>query len=119
MLGIGLAILANSRPYEGFVLVTPLLLSLIWRLRLQAWRVVYPLLVVLLPVAAAMGYYNFRVTGHVLRMPFVEYARIIWARYMGTVADAPAAKHYSGREIWLLTVGGDDLHLGAYPTPPS
>lgn len=75
LLGIGLAILANSRPYEGLVFATPLMLGLIWQNRRQLLRIAIPLMLVLLPVAAAMGYFNFRITGHPMRMPFEEYAR--------------------------------------------
>jgi hypothetical protein len=75
ILGVGLAILANSRPYEGLVLAIPLMLSLLPQSgRKGAFRLLIPLIVVLLPTAAAMGYYNFRVTGHPLRMPFAEYS---------------------------------------------
>jgi hypothetical protein len=70
MLGIGLIILANSRPYEGLVLVIPLMSILLWR----RWRILLALLVILLPAAIVMGWYNFRITGHVLRMPFQEYS---------------------------------------------
>lgn len=79
VLGLGMAILANSRPYEGFVL--SLLVSaalLVWALGRNgpAWRVTLgrmalPVCLVLLPTAAAMSYYNFRVTGDPLRMPYV------------------------------------------------
>jgi hypothetical protein len=78
ILGVGIAILANSRPYEGFVLSLLVLVALlVWVLGKNgpAWgvtlrRLVLPACLVLLPTAAAMGYYNFRVTGHALRMPY-------------------------------------------------
>jgi len=70
-LGIGLLILANSRPYEGLVLSVPLLASLLFHQRL---RLSWPCAVVLLLGGAWMGYYNFRITGNVLRMPFAEYS---------------------------------------------
>ena len=68
VLGVGLAILANSRPYEGLAFAVPLLFVL-------GRRVVLPLAVVLVPTGIAMGYVNHRTTGHVLRPPIVEYAR--------------------------------------------
>lgn len=78
ILGFGMAILANSRPWEGFVLSlfasTALLVFFLGRnrppLNLTLRRVALPVCLVLLPVAAAMGYYNFRVTGDPLRMPY-------------------------------------------------
>jgi hypothetical protein len=80
LLAIGLAILANTRPYEGLILSAPLMLALLVRSvhktnrRIAAIRIGIPLLAVLLPTFTAMGYYNFRITGHPLRMPFQEYA---------------------------------------------
>jgi hypothetical protein len=69
LLGVGLSVLANSRPYEGLVLTVPLLATLAPR-----WRRLGPTLAVLLVGAAAMAFYNGRVTGHALRMPFADYA---------------------------------------------
>ena len=77
VLAIGLGILANSRPYEGLIVSLPLLVALLLRVLPGAnrWRVLIPLGATLLLVGAWMGYYNFRVTGHALRMPFVEYSQ--------------------------------------------
>ena len=70
LLGVGLVVLANSRPYEGFVLSLPLLATLRWRRR---W--VVPLLVVLTIGGGMTAAYNWAVTGHPLRLPIVAYAR--------------------------------------------
>ena len=75
---MGLAILANSRPYEGFILSLPvagaLLVWVVWKKRpprrVFFSRVFLPLLALLALTAAAMGYYFYRVTGSSLRMPF-------------------------------------------------
>ena len=77
VLGAGLAILANSRPYEGFILSLPVGVALIaWMLRkrgkefgVAARRVVAPLLLVVMLAAAGMGYYFWRVTGNPFLMP--------------------------------------------------
>ncbi|TMQ35669.1 MAG: hypothetical protein E6K70_00975 [Planctomycetota bacterium] len=74
----GMAILANSRPFEGLVLTllaAGAVLGQWLRARRQGvglvlTRVLLPILLVLLPIAAAMGYYNWRVTGDALRMPY-------------------------------------------------
>lgn len=79
VLGIGTAILANSRPYEGMVISIPVAIwLLIWicrqkgRARQRALgRVVLPLLAVLLVAGLTNGYYFWRVTGHPLLMPQV------------------------------------------------
>jgi hypothetical protein len=78
LMGLGLAILANSRPYEGFVLSLPVAGALLtWRLgkghppvRAVLRRLVLPLGLVLLVTAGAMGYYFSRVTGNPLRTPY-------------------------------------------------
>jgi hypothetical protein len=78
IMALGLAILANSRPFEGAVAGTVAVLMLILRfisrsgvpLRSLLRRVVLPLCVMLIVTAALMGYYNAAVTGHPLRMPY-------------------------------------------------
>ena len=77
-MGLGLAILANSRPYEGFVLSLPVALALlVWMvgkarppLRVSLQRVVLPLGLLLAVLAVAMGYYCWRVTGDPFQMPY-------------------------------------------------
>ena len=77
-LGVGLAILANSRPYEGFVLGLILAGGLvIWLwcgrhpgLFVVFRRLVIPTSAVLVAAAALMGCYNYRVTGDPLMMPY-------------------------------------------------
>jgi hypothetical protein len=69
--GIGLIILANSRPYEGLILSIPLTLLLLTR---GVRKLALPLLSVLIVAAIWIGYYNSRITGHILKMPFMEYS---------------------------------------------
>ncbi len=79
LMGIGLAVLANSRPFEGAILGSIVLAYLLGRLLKKdapRWRVwlrcfVLPVLLVLIPAVAAMAYYNLRVTGNPLRMPYM------------------------------------------------
>jgi hypothetical protein len=56
------------------MLSAPLLTALLIQRRESFVRLVMPCAMVLLIGAAWMGYYNFRITGHVLRLPFMEYA---------------------------------------------
>jgi hypothetical protein len=78
IMGAGLAILANSRPYEGFAFSLPIAAALlIWilrkdrpPLRVVAGRVVAPLVLVLVLTGAALAYYNWRLTGNPLRLPY-------------------------------------------------
>jgi hypothetical protein len=78
LLGIGAAILANSRPLEGLILCLPVMFVLTWWLcseQSPAWLVTVPRLV--LPFSAVMllcgsfiGYYNWRGTGNALLFPY-------------------------------------------------
>src|ERR1019366_2114258 len=78
LLGLGFAILANSRPFEGFVLSATvagaLLLWAFGKKHPPKWtlgkRLALPVLVVLLVTAAAMGYYNRRVFGNPMTLPY-------------------------------------------------
>ncbi|HYL61001.1 MAG TPA: hypothetical protein VE077_00140 [Candidatus Methylomirabilis sp.] len=79
VLGLGIAILANSRPYEGLLLCIPSALFLFrWlagranpnsNLRHRLRTVLYPLAAMLILLAAFMGYYNWRLTRNPLLFP--------------------------------------------------
>src|SRR5207247_2320762 len=78
VMGFGLAILANSRPFEGLVASVPAMLLVAgWllgksrpTLRIAMTRVMLPLLLVLSVIGCAMAYYNARITGNPFRMPY-------------------------------------------------
>jgi hypothetical protein len=77
LMGLGLAILANTRPFEGLVYSLPIGGALCaWMLSRSAppkktllLRVIAPLAVVLLLTGTAIGYYDWRVTGSPFVMP--------------------------------------------------
>ena len=78
LLGLGLAILANTRPWEGFVAGIGALVTLVvwsWgKTRpsdgISVGKVLVPVALILVPVAAAMAYYNWRVFGDALSLPY-------------------------------------------------
>lgn len=77
-LGLALAILANSRPYEGLVASAVIGMAMLGRgvRRGPLTRLVKPLAGCAAVLAAAGGVmlsYNHAVTGHSLRMPYSEY----------------------------------------------
>jgi hypothetical protein len=72
-MGIGIAILANTRPYEGLVFSIPMAIAFL--LSRPRWGAVGLIGAVLIPAFAATGYYNRSVTGSALQLPFTEYAR--------------------------------------------
>ena len=77
-MGLGLAILANSRPYEGFIFSLPVAVDLLvwlWRQKGEVFaravrRVAVPLVLLLGVTAVATGYYYHAVTGDALRMTY-------------------------------------------------
>jgi hypothetical protein len=80
-MGLGAAILANSRPVEGFVLLATVLFALsawLWKRggpdrAKQFASIALPLAAILLVCIVWMGYYNWRVTGHPFSVPYVVY----------------------------------------------
>ncbi|PYX07287.1 MAG: hypothetical protein DMG88_15225 [Acidobacteria bacterium] len=77
-MGVGLTILANSRPYEGFVCSLPVGIALLmWLscksgppLRDKLLRTIRPLCLVLTVGCAMTGYYFWRVTGSPFHTPY-------------------------------------------------
>ena len=85
LLGLGVAILANSRPYEGILFCIPAAAWFIWWLATTKnprstpasalpsahakLKVLLSVLIVLIATTAFMGYYNWRLTGNALLMP--------------------------------------------------
>jgi hypothetical protein len=76
--GAGLAILANSRPFEGLLVSLPagilLFIHIINQRGQGLWisfkKIAVPIFVVLAVTATGMGFYNLRTTGNPLRMPY-------------------------------------------------
>jgi hypothetical protein len=116
LLGLGLAILANSRPYEGLVASLPVsavLAAWAWRQR-PAWR---PTVAVLLPcglvlalTGAWMAWYNIRVTGDPLRTPYqahdAAYAAAPLFLWQPALDHLPSYHHPSMHEyyaVWELS----------------
>jgi hypothetical protein len=82
-LAIGVAILINSRPYDGAVVTLLAALALGWWLLwkdrvpfgLALRRVVLPIAAILVVVGALMVYFNYRVTGKPLELPYQEHEK--------------------------------------------
>ena len=77
--GLGAFLLSITRPYEGLVIT--LLLGLLTLLFLRKSHIPYrsilkavaAFFLVFVPGMLWLGYYNFRVTGHALRLPYMEH----------------------------------------------
>ena len=78
IMAIGLFVLANTRPYEGFLLSLGVAIGLwAWILgkngppaRVSLIQIILPLILTLIPLAAWTGYYYHRVTGSAFRMAY-------------------------------------------------
>lgn len=70
-LGVGAVIVMLARPFEGALLMVPVLAALIRQTRKAAvWG---PVMICALAGSAWLGLYQYRVTGNPLRMPYREY----------------------------------------------
>lgn len=78
VMGVGVALLAVSRPYEGLVLLLPIAgAMLFWLLRLRGrllsracGRVAVPILCVVVVAGGLLGHYNAHVTGSPFRLAY-------------------------------------------------
>ena len=95
LMGVGMVILANSRPYEGFVLAIPVGLALLSGLvgsrrpaaKAAIKQILLPLALVGVISTACMAYYNARITGSASRLPYLVhqeqydmFAYFIWQK---------------------------------------
>ncbi len=116
-LAIGLAILANSRPYEGFVLAIPMAAAiLIWLLgrRRPPLRRSVPcvlsILVILIVAGASTGYYYHRVTGSALRMTYqVNRQTYAMAPYFLWQTPRPEPEYPSRSFSLVLSLGVGEI----------
>ena len=71
LLGIGIVLLMNTRPFEGMVLTAISLVYLAMGASRKRWvQIAVPAGLILCAGLAFTGYYNFRVTGSPIRMPY-------------------------------------------------
>ena len=109
LLGLGAAILANSRPYEGFLFCIPAACWFLWWLagksrRQQARRVRWlrgfvPVACVLVACAAFMGYYNWRLTGNPLLLPHTLNTRTYHSTGLFLWDHKGPEKHYNNQQF--------------------
>jgi hypothetical protein len=102
ILGIGLAILANSRPFEGLLLSLPVAMALLcWLVskngppvRLYIKKILLPLILVMGMTAAGMALYNFRITGNVFRFPYQVHEQTYGSVPVFIWQDLPPSPQY-------------------------
>ena len=111
LMGLGFAILANSRPYESVLFSLAVIGALtMWifgknrvPIRLAAKRIVAPLLLVAGLTALAMGYYNWRTTGSVFDTPYLVNGRTYGLIYFPwqSLKHVPLYHHALLRDSYL------------------
>lgn len=109
LLGLGIAILANSRPFEGLLLCIPVagyfLRWLARRMkfdaaaRASAVETLMPLGAVLILTVFFMGYYNWRLTGSAALFPYKLNARTYESAGLFLWNHPRAPLHYSNRQF--------------------
>jgi len=109
LLGLGAAILANSRPYEGFLFCIPAAAWFLWwlagktrsrdPLSLRVNKVLVPLAAVLILTATFMGYYNWRLTGNPLQMPYLLNIRNYHTSQVFLWSHEKPAQHYRNQQF--------------------
>jgi len=115
VMAIGMAMLANTRPYEGLVLSLAAAGSLIFwiaKKKPTLWlhHVALPMLLVLAVAGGATSYYYWKVTGSPLRMPQqVNRETYSVARYFYWQAayPEPAYHHKAIRDFYVGLEGGE------------
>ncbi len=108
ILGLGVAILANSRPFEGLIFSAPVvavLLFWLFRKHSPSWRqtlprVVAPFCVVILSCGAFMAYYNWRGTGNLVLFPYTANERVYESSAPALLwQKATAPVHYANAQF--------------------
>ena len=107
LLGIGMAILANSRPFEGLIFCLPFAVALLlWMLRsssppprITIPKVLVPVIAVMLPTLAFIGYYNWRLTGNPLLTPHQLYTQTYLTSPAFFWSHQKPLLHYNNQQI--------------------
>lgn len=119
LMGVGLILLANSRPMEGFLVSLPALLYLVSSLWTDGPRRNRSLWLGLVPVLVlgfgAMGAYNAAVVGDPLRMPYQEYQAQYGAAPLFLTSslegELPSYRHPEFDQFWAEWERGRFLRL--------
>jgi len=112
---VGLVVLANSRPYEGLLLAAGCIVYFAfvawrrrYRLRLSilGQHLLVSAALVFIPVALWIAYYNYRVTGNALQMPYLVHEKqyAVWTPWLWQTQPhaAPAYNNSQLRDFWLV-----------------
>jgi hypothetical protein len=109
LLGLGIAILANSRPFEGLLFCVPAAVWFLWWLagRIKSRddaatrfrRVFLPTASVIVLTGAFIAYYNWRVTGNALLLPHVLNTSTYQTTPLFLWEHARPVRHYNNEQF--------------------
>ena len=114
MMGLGLALLANTRPYEGLIASLPVAIVMGgWMvgshrpaIGMFACRLALPILALLTITAGLMGLYNFKVTGCSFRMPYqVWQSQYVSNGFSEILLGSDTHREQGVATYWLPTQG--------------
>jgi len=102
----GLAVLANTRPWEGFIFAALCSIWLAWKGGVRTLKAMaLPVAMVLVPAGAWMAYYNYRVTGNALEMPYVAHDKQyqVWGPFLwqSKPLRTPDYSNQVVRDFWM------------------
>ncbi len=133
IMGIGVAVLMNSRPFEGLVLCVPAAIFLtVWMFGKRSPSTSFTLGRLVLPVCGIVAlsfgfvaYYNWRGTGSILRMPYMLNEQAYWSTPTLLWQKLRPPIHFSNpqfeafynvwaRKMWLQTSFGGPRSIVAH-----
>lgn len=106
-LAAGIVMLANSRPFEGLLLVIAVFVAMIWKPAQLHRNIMFPAAIVLILGAAATGYFYHRVTGSAFVLTYAvnrnAYSRapyFVWQSPRDTLSyHSPEMQRFYDREF--------------------
>jgi len=124
-MGLGLALLANSRPWEGLVLCIPIAVILVvWMMGQDSpafpillRRILLPLGAILAICLAWLGYYNRVTTGDPLRTPYQVYVQTYRALPYMVWQHVPTQPQYRHAMFRQLEIGVEGEQYRNLATP--
>lgn len=113
LMGLGIMVLASTRPYEGMILSLLTGLTLIiqllkkknLKLSLALKQVALPIAAMLMLTALWLGYYNFRVTGNPLKLPYAVHEEQYGIAPLFLFQKIRPEPQYNHRELRQLHAG--------------
>jgi hypothetical protein len=122
----GVLLLANTRPFEGLILTVASGLALLWWRKREGFplqslftkQFVMPAAITLCAGFTGMAYYNYRVTGDALTLPYLVHERVYAASprfWFLPPVPIPSYRHEVIRQLWAEWERGGYLAVRANP----